>query len=155
MSDIVARSHLRATQVQISFLTAGAAEKRVELANMVFQIYKEEKKELERYKKRKEIEENNRANVLPNESSVACVPGRSLSDLLTMHRMSRERSYDDSHLTGALDAFLARSNRVENGLNRVANLDEMASEAVRMWSCSQCTYMNDDGRVCAMCGGRR
>eukprot|EP00536_Pseudo-nitzschia_multiseries_P002486 jgi/Psemu1/183667/e_gw1.33.39.1 len=44
MSDIVARSHLRATQMQITYLTAGAAEKRVELNNFLFQIFREEKR---------------------------------------------------------------------------------------------------------------
>jgi len=52
MSDIVARSHLRASQVQITYLTAGAAEKRLELNNFVFQIYREEKREAIRQKKR-------------------------------------------------------------------------------------------------------
>lgn len=54
MSDIVARSHLRASQVQITYLTSGAAEKRLELNNFLFQIYREEKREAERRKKREE-----------------------------------------------------------------------------------------------------
>ena len=52
MSDIVARSHLRASQIQITYLTAGAAEKRLELNNFLFQIYREEKREAVRQKKR-------------------------------------------------------------------------------------------------------
>jgi len=52
MSDIVARSHLRASQIQITYLTAGAAEKRLELNNFLFQIYREEKREATRQKKR-------------------------------------------------------------------------------------------------------
>ena len=38
MSDVLARSHIRASQVQISFLTAGAAEKRVDFSNLMFSI---------------------------------------------------------------------------------------------------------------------
>jgi len=56
MSDIVARSHIRASQVQITYLTSGAAEKRLELNNFIFQIYREEKREAERQKKREEEE---------------------------------------------------------------------------------------------------
>ena len=55
MSDIVARSHLRATQVQITFLTAGAAEKREEFTNLMFTILNEEKKELKNEKKSTKI----------------------------------------------------------------------------------------------------
>jgi len=56
MSDIVARSHLRASQIQITYLTSGAAEKRLELNNFLFQIYREEKREAMRQKQREEEE---------------------------------------------------------------------------------------------------
>jgi hypothetical protein len=52
MSDIVARSRLRASQIQITYLTSGAAEKRLELNNFLFQIYREEKREALRQKRR-------------------------------------------------------------------------------------------------------
>lgn len=52
MSDIVARSHLRASQIQITYLTSGAAEKRLELNNFLFQIYREDKREALRQEKR-------------------------------------------------------------------------------------------------------
>ena len=45
MSDIVARSHLRATQTQILFLTVGASERRNEFSNLIFTLLKEEKKQ--------------------------------------------------------------------------------------------------------------
>lgn len=44
MSDIVARSHLRATQTQILFLTVGASERRNEFSNLIFTLINEEKK---------------------------------------------------------------------------------------------------------------
>lgn len=44
MSDIVARSHLRATQTQILFLTVGASERRNEFSNLIFTLMREEKK---------------------------------------------------------------------------------------------------------------
>jgi len=61
MSDIVARSHLRASQIQITYLTSGAAEKRLEFNNFMFQIYREEKREALRQKQREEAaEEDNK-----------------------------------------------------------------------------------------------
>jgi len=45
MSDIVARSHLRATKVQITFLTSSAAERRNDFTNLMFSILNEERKE--------------------------------------------------------------------------------------------------------------
>lgn len=62
MSDIVARSHLRASQIQITYLTAGAAEKRLELNNFLFQIFREEKREAARKKKR-EAEKNSEDDI--------------------------------------------------------------------------------------------
>jgi len=52
MSDIVARSRLRASQIQITYMTSGAAEKRLELNNFLFQIYREEKRNALRQKQR-------------------------------------------------------------------------------------------------------
>jgi len=43
MSDVLARSHIRASQVQISFLTAGAAGKRVDFSNLMFSILHSER----------------------------------------------------------------------------------------------------------------
>ncbi|CAJ1959325.1 unnamed protein product [Cylindrotheca closterium] len=43
MSDVLARSHIRASQVQISFLTATAAEKRVDFSNLMFTILHSER----------------------------------------------------------------------------------------------------------------
>lgn len=54
LSDIVARSHLRATQTQIMFLTRGAAEKRREFTSLMIAIMDDEKRE----DKRREEEQN-------------------------------------------------------------------------------------------------
>jgi len=43
MSDILARSHIRASQVQISFVTAGAAEKRIDFSSLMFSILHQER----------------------------------------------------------------------------------------------------------------
>ncbi|MGH7974304.1 MAG: hypothetical protein ACREBR_02165, partial [bacterium] len=44
MSDIVARSHLRASRSQIIFLTMAAAEKRREATNQAITIHYEERR---------------------------------------------------------------------------------------------------------------
>ena len=154
MSDIVARSHLRATQVQITFLTAAAAEKRMELTNLVFHVYKDEKKKIARYKKQKEKEERDRATT--SAGNLVSVPGEirpTLSELIAMHQRPINRHVYDSELTDAFDDFLARSNGVEPRPD-LRNVD-LASEAVPMWACSMCTFVNSDGRRCEMCGNRR
>jgi len=43
MSDVLARSHIRASQVQISFLTAGAAEKRIDFSKLLFHVLHSER----------------------------------------------------------------------------------------------------------------
>jgi hypothetical protein len=146
MSDIVARSHLRATQVQIAFLTAGAAEKRVELSNMTFQIYQDEKKELARYQKRKKYEKH-RPKSIGNDITISTTRICHLSDLMAMHQRPMDHPFDDGGTIQALDGFLARAARYD--------LDNLATEAIPMWACSRCTYVNDSGRLCAMCGNRR
>ncbi|KAG7345581.1 IBR/half ring-finger domain containing protein [Nitzschia inconspicua] len=156
MSDIVARSHLRATQVQISFLTAGAAEKRVELSNMVFQIYREERKEIEKYEKRKENEKKYRAKSPRGETPPSSgVPRPSLSEIMLMHQRPRDLQFDHNNVADALDGFVDRATRMDHHATQYRDLDALASEAIRMWACSLCTYMNDGGRICAMCGRRR
>jgi rubrerythrin len=154
MSDIVARSHLRATQIQIAFLTAGAAEKRVELTNLVFQIYKDEKKEMERYKKQKEREEK-RSKASAGILAAPDNTRSSLSELMAMHHRPRDRPFDESGLSEALDDFLARAGGMEHRSRLLGEVDDLASEAVRMWACPRCTFMNEGGRLCAMCGSRR
>ncbi len=45
MSDIVARTHLRATQTQIMFLTSEAAEKRRDFSSFLIAVLNDERKE--------------------------------------------------------------------------------------------------------------
>jgi hypothetical protein len=156
MSDIVARSHLRATQVQISFLTAGAAEKRVEFTNLMFQIFKEEKRELAKYEQRK-LNEAKYGSKPPsdNVSSRTTGPLRTLTQMMAMHEMNRGDVLGDD-LTRALDGFLARAGAMEHGRGRrQERVDNDGNMPTQMWACSRCTYMNDGGRRCEMCGTRR
>jgi ankyrin repeat protein len=160
MSDIVARSHLRATQVQISFLTAGAAEKRLELSNLIFEIFREEKKEAAKIKHRHEADETSSprpdagrsGNQVPRIRNV-----NTLSELLTMHqRMTADNQFVGQDLNRALEGFLVRALDVEQQPpRRQEGARGDGVDGVQMWQCEQCTFMNSGGRSCAMCEGPR
>ncbi|KAL3917601.1 MAG: hypothetical protein SGILL_004635, partial [Bacillariaceae sp.] len=153
MSDIVARSHLRATQVQISFLTAGAAEKRVEFTKAVFQIYKDEKNGIKNQQRRKARKKAvNEAYKQATEDSQSSASSPSLAEIMAMHQSGRENNFVDDGLNVALDGFMDRARAAEHQGSRRDVLD---NGPVQMWSCSQCTYMNSGGRRCEMCGNRR
>ena len=154
MSDVVARSHLRATQVQITFLTAGAAEKRTDFSNIMFKILNEQRKEEKAEKSGKSAEPS----------------GRSSSERRSSSRRSRRsgvgftygalgRIMDDNWASGDDAGHHEDGIRssLEEFMARAAPLDppERSNDPVRMWACSACTYMNSGGHRCAICGGLR
>lgn len=151
MSDIVARSHLRATQVQITFLTAGAAEKREEFSNMMFSILNGERKELKEEEKNKRAASSKKEVVKPS----ARRPVRSM-------RRHHQRDGIDSRL-GNEDPWpeedvrrILQPGTGDPSRRHVAlELPIRNEPLVRMWACGACTYMNDGGSRCAMCGSRR
>lgn len=131
MSDIVARAHLRATQVQITFLTAHAAEKREDFSNLIFSILHEERKE-----------------AMFEEKVFA--PTSSLTNQRFVLGRDDENSSDEEgdRFRSSLTSMLAR--------NLPLDLEEIGAPPVaQMWECPACTYMNSSGRHCAMCGGLR
>jgi hypothetical protein len=161
MSDIVARSHLRATKVQISFLTASAAEKRVEFSNLMFQIFKEEKKEIAKHKQRKADEEKygsrSQSSRSPRSSRSPSNATGTLSQLVAMHQRTEHR-FDDHDLNRALDGFLARMGRIDHhrhGHRHQDRIDDQGDGPIQMWACQRCTYMNTGGLRCAMCASMR
>jgi hypothetical protein len=130
MSDVLARSHIRASQVQISFLTAGAAEKRVDFSNLMFAILHEE-----RGKDRQRREDDPTRKTRRSNNSLNPWTG-SLED---RSDYSSDDDYDPN-----LQAF------VEDELGYGDGNDGPA-----MWACSACTFMNTRGRRCEMCGTSR
>jgi hypothetical protein len=152
MSDIVARAYLRATQVQIIFLTAGAAEKRNEFANFMFSILNDERKEeiLERAERA-----SRSAKPSPTSETISTrrhrhatpSPLGALGRVVDDSWSSDNDNAQDDGIRSSLDEFLSRA----------APLDppERNENPVRMWSCSACTYMNSRGSRCAMCGSLR
>lgn len=155
MSDIVARAHLRATQMQIMFLTAGAAEKRTEFTNLMFSILNEEQKE-HAMDKAEKVSKSPRSS--PNRGRVSSTRryrhgapsplgalGRVVDDSWSP---DNDNVVDNDPIRSTLDEFLTQA----------AALDpqQRAENATRMWACSACTYMNTNpGFRCAMCGGHR
>ena len=67
MSDIVARTHLRATQTQIMFLTSEAAEKRRDFSSFLLAVLDDERRE-KAAKERQERESENPNQAVPTAS---------------------------------------------------------------------------------------
>lgn len=153
MSDIVARSHLRATQYQISFLTAGAAEKRTEFSELMFSILNDEEREEKSTKIRSDSEKGwkpmrNRGTIprpTPFDNVGRIVGG----DTWTQSDTSATGpDIMQDALRQSLDEFMSHSVALDPS-------DGPRSDPVTMWACQACTYMNSDGRLCAMCGTMR
>ena len=150
MSDIVARSHLRATQFQISFLTSGAAEKRVEFTNLMLSILKEEAKEASTDKAKSASERSGKAarsrNRMPSPFDNV---GRLVEDTwISGENPDADGDQFQSALRMSLDDFLSQSVALDPALGST-------SESVSMWACSACTYVNNAENRCAMCGTLR
>lgn len=105
LSDVLARSHIRASQVQISFLTAGAAEKRVDFSNLMFSILHAERGKRDRTRRE----------------------GQPKKQFLTDYASDEYDSYDE------YDNNFGEAELVE-------------------WHCSACTFINNGGTTCSMCG---
>lgn len=126
MSDVLARSHIRASQVQISFLTAGAAEKRVDFSNLMFSILHEERG---KDRRRREGDPSRKR--------------RGSSDRLNPWTgMIEDRSDHSSD-----DDYDSHETFLDDG--------DGGSDGTAMWACSACTFMNSRGRRCEMCGTAR
>lgn len=174
MSDIVARSHLRATQTQILFLTVGASDRRNEFANLIFTLTK----------KRQQVgsSEPKRVSVAPPRAVPAAATARLVQNSpapgsLLVHGIAngRQDGAEDGQgidrealaaaqdtvrdaLLASLELFMANTADQPTFVARVDaadddDLDDDEEEMrFRSWACSACTYMNTSGRRCAICG---
>lgn len=166
MSDVVARSHLRATQSQIKFLTVVASEKRKEFSNVMIGILVAEQQE-------EEEETEGSGKEKKSRSQRRLIPGL-LDDIVAVARdvptlTGTPNEVDESSEETARPLSQAEDNEMEEAIRAsleafVATMDhqEMVDESDRMmeeltsdWACSACTYMNSGGRRCAMCGTGR
>lgn len=170
MSDIVARSHLRATQTQILFLTVGASERRSEFANLIFTLINEEKKRQHMATPRPV---RNGLSAAASSSSIQRIPAVPATGGLVIQglasapqnnangevneRQQQQQATQETvreALLASLEAFMANT---ENQPTFVARVDAASDaddddEVFSSWACSACTYMNSSGRRCAMCG---
>lgn len=147
ISDVVARSHIRATQTQIDFLTAAAAEKRKEFSNVMINILLEESKDF--FRERTRVV--NGATLLPG-SGLDTVVG--MTDTVSSYRAFRPRgAFHDGDIADravqeSLEEFIANTGSdflFEYG----------SDEEDNDWACSACTYVNAGGMRCDLCGSHR
>lgn len=167
LSDVVARSHLRATQTQILFLTAATAEKRKEFSNLMITILAKEKGRVQ-----KEESNSNGAFLTFNNENAGRMTTPNDSNVVLSHHDDAElhvpRSDNNDHVIGddsskedietAIRASLAQFLRNTGELD-VLDIDnestEDADDAHSDWSCFACTFVNAQGPRCAMCGTKR
>jgi hypothetical protein len=169
MSDIVARTHLRATQTQITFLTCEAAEKRRNLSNFLIAILDDERKKERENAERENVAQprsisppidiggmlarlQSRAPVR-NEHDDMESDDSGVTDPYPGHRQRREIEEEaamQEALQASLQAFIAESQSHETDGD-----NEEAEGPFAEWSCEVCTYMNSRRRTCAMCGTAR
>jgi Ariadne domain len=146
ISDVVARSHIRASQSQIMFLTKAAAEKRKEFSNVMINILFEDKQETQNRLKQSQQEAGD--GYQPQ-----TLAGGSLDTITGLEGGIRSTgAIDDSTsieraVRRSLQNFLARST-ADTGM--LYTEDEEVGGAD--WPCHVCTYVNSGGRRCSMCG---
>jgi Ariadne domain/Zn-finger in Ran binding protein and others len=160
ISDVVARTHIRATQNQITFLTAATAAKRKEFSNVMINILREEEKDDTRDNKKSEKHRKHRDSVSLDSTYglvASMLPNSSQSRLGTASH-SNQSSDDgsdgdaaaDEALRESLTAFLA-NNAIGSNFRVNVTDDELHD-----WSCATCTYMNaGSDRRCEMCSTHR
>ena len=136
MSDIVARSHIRATQIQITLLTREASQRRVEFSTLIFKVLSEERNEKAREQSEKQYRRYKGA--------------RGSNLMMPMHIFETAgRAGDDSFpIESVRDGeFIREMTRNFGDFPGFADLGP--------WSCQVCTLMNSGGRFCEACGTRR
>ena len=135
MSDIVARSHIRATQVQITLLTNEAAQRRVEFSTLIFKVLREERNE----KTREESEKNRKYKGIRGSSLPMSMYGLDNTGRLA------DGVFPFNHVRD--ETFLLEMTRNFGDFPGFADLGP--------WACPACTLMNSGGRFCEACGTQR
>lgn len=136
MSDIVARSHIRATQIQINLLTVEAAQRRMEFCTLIFKVLREERNE----KQQKESESNHRKHENTHTRRQNFVlPEHAFDHIERIADVGVEDLQDENYIHEMMRSF-----------------GDFPGHAIRgPWSCSVCTLMNNDGGRCDACGNLR
>jgi hypothetical protein len=133
ISDVVARSHLRATLTQIRFLTAAAVQKRKEFSEIIIHILVDERKQA--------MAENGAETKRTNRIFLP----RDIAEALDDTHVSR-----DDHDGGSSYRHDAHERSFHSSVrNRIREADTFGGAR---WACATCTYYNSGGhRRCAMC----
>jgi len=154
ISDVVARSHIRATQTQIAFLTAVTAEKRKEFSNVIINAFIQGKKEtcLEENTKHRGSSSSRQqleGGALMAHSLLESIVGVGVGDEAPPESDTSGLVHD-GNVRDAFASYLAAVSS-SNGLLDYSSDDEAISD----WACVACTYVNAGGRRCEMCGSPR
>jgi len=153
MSDIVARKHIRATQMQIMFMTNSACEKRHEFNSFMLSLLNEQIKETNEAARRTKIKKKKQTvDRTPSEiESILVFPPGGLPSV--PHQGRELNSDEDNFLLHSIREGRDQEQRVGDSLHSI--YDEENQGRFQDWDCSECTYMNAGGRRCAMCGTAR
>jgi hypothetical protein len=161
MSDIVARTHLRATQTQIMSLTCEAAEMRSNLSNFLIPILDGEKKEPENNAQPRSLPPPIGRNFarfarapMRNEHDDMDSDDNGVTDPYTRHRQRTGTEIEEEAAMQEARQASLRSLIAESQSHETGDTEE-AEGPFAEWSCEACTYMNSRGRTCAMCGTAR
>jgi Ariadne domain len=137
ISDVVARTHIRASETQINFLTKVTSGKRKEFTNFMIDVLRHS-----------EIDKNKQLN-----SNQMNLPGHRPTNV----RRSDYNTDDDEDLEAAAEAIRRSLDTYDAATNRHFhyNIDDNDIE-LHDWACTGCTYMNAGAvRRCDMCDTRR
>ena len=146
ISDVVARSHLRATQTQIVFLTTAAAEKRKEFSNLMVTILVEERKSEVKKTEGKKSKKNKstRTSHLPPGLLESISPSRTPPEERTASEPPTAEM--EVAIRASLEEFMTNSGALQD-----LNVEDSTGD----WPCRACTFVNSNCRRCAMCGTYR
>ena len=149
ISDVVARSHIRATQTQIAFLTHMTAGKRKEFSNVMINALLQERKEVEAERKKNEWQTNDSKRQLSMGTTE--LAGGLFGSIVGLRAhydaWSQSGSDVDENVRESLASYLAAVS-ASHGLLDYASDNE---EAISDWACAACTYVNSGGRRCEIC----
>jgi Ariadne domain len=158
ISDIVARTHIRATQTQITYLTAAAADKRKEFSNIMINILLQEKKDEDA--KKEEESKGMKAYEKRRSSERAASTSRAINDFLGLGSDSDDTSDDDEiadndgrsdeAVRESLQEFLAST-----GSSNFLDYESFSDDEDIDWTCPACTFVNAGGRSCEICASPR
>lgn len=152
VSDLVARSHIRATQTQIAFLTNVTARKREEFSKVMIKILSTERNE--EIERKREDQGEGRRRRHDEYGQRPCLFGsiRGMADDFTFRSERVASGLVDEVVRESLERYLATVAAARGFLDCANDSNEEESS----WPCSACTYVNvGRDRRCDMCATER